>query len=104
MAEPVVPRSPLTRRRWALLAVIALVVLGHALVTAGVARHMKGIQSSDAQSIERMEATFVADMQLTTPPVVVVPPPAAAVPVAAAEAEVATQAASMCSAPWARNS
>lgn len=92
MAEPVARRS-LQRRHWALLAIIVMVVLGHALVTAGVAWHMKGMHESDAQSIERMEATFVADMQLTTPPVVVVPPPAAALP-AAAEADVATQAAS----------
>jgi len=92
MAEPVAPSS-LQRRRWALLAIIALVVLGHALVTAGVAWHMEGAHGTDAQNIERMEATFVADMQLTTPPVMVVPPPAAALP-ATAEADVATQAAS----------
>lgn len=90
MVEPAV--SALQRRRWALPAIVALVVAGHALVTAGVAQHMKGALGLATESIERMEATFVADMQLTEPPVVVAPPAAAALP--AAEAEVATEAAS----------
>lgn len=90
MAEPAV--SALQRHRWALPAIVALVVAGHALVTAGVAHHMKGALGLATSSIERMEATFVADMQLTEPPVVVAPPAAAALP--AAEAEVATEAAS----------
>ena len=90
MVEPAV--SALQRRRWALPAIVALVVAGHALVTAGVAQHMKGALGLATESIERMEATFVADMQLTEPPVVVAPPAAEALP--AAEAEVATEAAS----------
>lgn len=91
MVEPAV--SALQRRRWALPAIVALVVAGHALVTAGVAQHMKGALGLATESIERMEATFVADMQLTEPPVVVAPPAAAAA-LPAAEAEVATEAAS----------
>jgi hypothetical protein len=90
MVEPTV--STLQRHRWALPAIVALVVLGHALVTAGVAQHMKGALGLATDSIERMEATFVADMQLTEPPVVVAPPATAALPVA--EADVATEAAS----------
>jgi hypothetical protein len=85
----------LSQRRWPWVVVVVLVLLGHVLLTESIASHMRDMSPSDASSIKRLEAEYVADMRLTEPPVIVAPP-ATAVPAAAeAEAaELATQAAS----------
>jgi len=63
------------------------------VVTEGLAAHMRDMSANDTSSIKRMEAEFVADMQLTEPPVIA--PPVAARPVAEETvADMATQAAS----------
>lgn len=65
------------QRKLALWAVVAAVLLGHALLTRGVMRHMAEAQGDDAPRIERMQAELVADMKLTAPPIVApLPPPA----------------------------
>jgi hypothetical protein len=86
-------RLRLSQQRGPLLAVAAIVLLGHVLITAGIASHMRNMSASDTSGIKRMEADFVADMQLTEPPVVAVPAPAMAV-AAETAAEMATEAAS----------
>ncbi len=59
----------LTHRKL-LWAIVAVVLLGHALLTRGVMTHLLHASGDDATSIERMEAELVADMKLTAPPVV----------------------------------
>jgi hypothetical protein len=86
-------RLRLSQQRGPLLAVGAVVLLGHVLITEGIASHMRDMSASDTSGIKRMEADFVADMQLTEPPVVSAPAPAMAV-AAETAAEMATEAAS----------
>ncbi len=69
MAEPGLKRR--TSHRKVLSAIVVVVLLAHALVTQGV-MHELAARHDEAQSgIERMEAEFKVDMQLTEPPSVV---------------------------------
>jgi Protein of unknown function (DUF3108) len=88
-------RMRLSQQRGPWVAVVAIVLLGHVLVTEGIASRMRDMSASDTASIKRLEAEYVADMKLTDPPVMMAQP-VAPLPVAAeAEAaEVATEAAS----------
>lgn len=63
-------------RTWALGAIIAIVVVAHALITQGVMLRMQALNPEQAPTIKRMEASLVADMELTAPPVVSAPPAA----------------------------
>ncbi len=88
------------RRRLALALIACAVVLLHAWITRGVMVHLQDLTQDDAPTIERMQATLVADMQLSAPPVVAPPPPAVETPAVFAEpAEPAEPAASEASAP-----
>lgn len=79
MTGPGSDRRPWRRRRLlALAAVLAAVVLVHAWITHRVMAHLQDIERGQTAQIERMEASFVADMQLTEPPVVAVPSATAA--------------------------
>lgn len=85
------------RRRLGLAAIIALVVAVHTWLTEGLVREMDSLRDARLPGIERMEAEMVADMRLSTPPVVSAPPaPAVAPPVAG---PVPVPAASAASAP-----
>jgi hypothetical protein len=86
-------RLRLSQQRWPWVAVAALVLLGHVLVTEGIASHMRDMSANNASGINRMEAEFVADMQLTEPPVMATPAPAMAA-AQEAVADMATEAAS----------
>ena len=94
------PQAPSTwRRRAALAAVVAGVLLAHAIVTRGVMGQMEAL-GADGPTIKRMEAVMVADMRLSAPPVVMAaPPPPAAAPVAQAPTPAASAASSPASAP-----
>jgi hypothetical protein len=88
-------RLRLSQQRWPWVAVAALVLLGHVLVTEGIASHMRDMSADDTSSIKRLDADYVADMKLTDPPVMVAPAAGTAPAAAEAEAaELATQAAS----------
>ncbi|MEY4429819.1 MAG: hypothetical protein RLZZ182_2508 [Pseudomonadota bacterium] len=52
-------------------AIVLVVLLVHALATRGVMHELALARGDEASSIDRMEATFDTDMQLTEPPVVV---------------------------------
>jgi Protein of unknown function (DUF3108) len=52
-------------------AIVLMVLLVHALATQGVLHELAVARGDEASSIDRMEATFDTDMQLTEPPVVV---------------------------------
>ena len=52
-------------------AIVLVVLLVHALATRGVLHELALARGDEASSIDRMEATFDTDMQLTEPPVVV---------------------------------
>lgn len=84
------------RRRAALVAVVAGVLLAHALVTRGVMGQMESM-GADGPTIKRMEAVMVADMRLSAPPVVAAPPPMH--PPAALASPAAPRAASAASKP-----
>ncbi len=88
----------LSRRRMALYAVVAGVLLSHALLTRSV---MQGLADSakDEPTIDRMEAELVADMKLTAPPVVSALPVPAALPSLPDQALDAPPAASAASQP-----
>lgn len=86
-------RVRLSQQRWPWAVVLASVLLMHLLLTYGIAAHMQDMSASEQPTIERLEASYVADMKLTEPPVVVVAPAPAAPPEPQA-AEVATQKAS----------
>lgn len=73
MTEP--HRGTPERRRWALPALVALVVLAHAWITHGVMAHMQALGGDDTSQIKRMDVDLVAEMELTEPPVAVAPPP-----------------------------
>lgn len=85
------------RRRAALVAVVAGVLLAHALVTRGVMGQMEAL-SAEGPTIKRMEAVMVADMRLSAPPVVAArlpsPPAALAEPAAPPAAPAASKPAS----------
>lgn len=83
------------RRRSALAAVVAGVLLAHALVTRGVMGQMDDLAAEGAM-IKRMDAVMVADMRLSAPPVVALAPPPQAPPV---QVQAAPQAASAASKP-----
>lgn len=86
------------RRRAALVAVVAGVLLAHALVTRGVMGQMEAL-SAEGPTIKRMEAVMVADMRLSAPPVVAArlpsPPAALAEPAAPPAAPAASKPASV---------
>lgn len=52
-------------------AIVLVVLLVHAVATQGVLHELAVARGDEASSIDRMEATFDTDMQLTEPPVVV---------------------------------
>ncbi|MFZ5528136.1 MAG: DUF3108 domain-containing protein [Pseudomonadota bacterium] len=89
--EQAPPPSRRWRRKAALAAVVAGVLIGHALVTRGVMSQLEAM-GPDAPSIKRMDAVMVADMSLSAPPIVAppaappVPEPAAMAPDAVASA------------------
>ncbi|HEX5373709.1 MAG TPA: DUF3108 domain-containing protein [Aquabacterium sp.] len=70
-------------RALALGAIIATVVAAHALLTQFVMLRMQEMSPDQAPTIKRMEASLVADMELTAPPVVSAPPAVPTQPVAA---------------------
>lgn len=76
-------RSASRSRAWALGGIVACVVVVHALITQGVMLQLQDMSKDQALTIKRMEASVVADMQLTTPPVAA---PALAPPAAPPEA------------------
>src|SRR5690606_23149307 len=79
MTTPRPTRPPWPRRRlMGLAAVLAAVVLVHACITHQVMTHLHDVQQGQTPQIERMQATLIADMQLTEPPVVSIPPAAPA--------------------------
>lgn len=84
------------QRRWALLGVVAAIVLAHAWLTSSLLAQMHAAaEGDDKTSIERMEVELVGDMALSEPPVVMAPPPVAvAVADMAAAPEPAASAAS----------
>jgi len=66
------------QRRWALLGVVAAIVLAHAWLTSSMLAQMQAAANGDDKtSIERMEVELVGDMALSEPPVVMAPPPVA---------------------------
>lgn len=95
-------QAPQPSRRWrrkaALAAVVAGVLLGHALITRGVMSQLEAM-GPDALSIKRLDAVMVADMSLSAPPVVAPPavaqaPEPAAIQAPAAVASAASEPAS----------
>lgn len=96
--EQAPPPSRRWRRKAALAAVVAGVLLGHALITRGVMSQLEAM-GPDAPSIKRMDAVMVADMSLSAPPVVAPPavaqaPEPAAIQAPAALASAASEPAS----------
>lgn len=78
MAEPGLKRQ--SSHRKVLGIIIVLVLLAHVLITQGIMHELAARQDEAQSSIERMEAEFKVDMQLTEPPSVVAlaPEPSAA--------------------------
>jgi len=76
------PERPSHRR--ALLALVAVVVLGHLWVTAEVTARMAAVAPQAQSQIKRMEAVYVSEMRLSAPPVAApvaaAPPPAEPAP------------------------
>lgn len=108
VAAPSPAPGPTARRRAIVLAlIVGAVVLAHAWITREVIAELQALGGDQASAIRRMNAELVADMQLTTPPVMAAPPPAApeidapalAPPVPQAVASAASQPASAASAP-----
>ncbi|MFN3886368.1 MAG: DUF3108 domain-containing protein [Aquabacterium sp.] len=74
MKQPGAPRASVRRHAVALAVLVALVSLGHLWLTREVAQRL-GVPAADqAQRIQRMEAVYVSEMRLTSPPVAAAPP------------------------------
>lgn len=71
--------NPLLKRvaRWWLLVLVVIVTAAHFWVTSTVSSLMSDLQGSDKPRIKRMEAVYVSELKLSTPPVAA---PAAAKP------------------------
>lgn len=91
------PAASSRRRGTALASVVVAVVLAHAWITQGVLEHLHDMQAGQDQQIKRMEATLIADMRLSAPPVLAAPP--VTTPPAPRLADLAVPAASAASAP-----
>lgn len=55
-------------RRWWLLSITLVVVLVHAWFTWSVAALMDDLRPNDSSAIQRMEATYVSELKVSTPP------------------------------------
>lgn len=85
------------KHKHVLWGIVAVVLIGHAVLTRSVMSHLLHTTGSDKPSIDRMEAELVADMKLTAPPVVAALPVPAELPSLPTEA--AAPAASAASKP-----